>query len=131
MSLTLNLNNCPDITATVCFGLDSNNVYVGVGTNVLINNGAWHQIIGVWSSVSGTDVSPSEFQIYVDGVAASPTSEATIGGVSPPLTGSGGTILAGDEVSGWSGLDGAEAGVAVFTHALSASQVSTLYKAGQ
>ena len=115
-SLTLGLN------APVCggagapyFGVDSDNLFVGVETSVQVNDGRWHHIAGTFNGVSGQNASPSQFQVYVDGRAV-PGAGCTAGGAAPPFTGLDGMTV------GYN-LNATIDEAAVYTSVLSASQI--------
>lgn len=42
----------------------------GVLSNLTVNDGKWHHVVGTWAGVAGSPVTPSQFHIYVDGVDA-------------------------------------------------------------
>ena len=71
----------------LAYGVDSNNIYVGVySTSAKVNDNTWHHVVGVWSAPSGTAVSPTQFSIYIDGVPVT-TTAVTTGSATSPLTG--------------------------------------------
>ena len=74
-------------------GIDSNATYVGGTINADINDGNWHYVTCVFSSISGQTITPADFSIYVDGVAKSLASTDDIGNPVSPVTGSGGTLI--------------------------------------
>ncbi len=105
--------------------LDSNNVIQLLNANRAVNNGKWHLIVGTFYAPSGTSVSPSDFKIYVDGVA-SPGPTYSSGSASSPLSGLGNTIIGYEQVWGLY-FSGNIANVQIYTTALSPAQVSRLY----
>ena len=115
------------------YEVDNDNLEIGQTTTQAYNDGNWHHVVGVWSASSGTVVAPTQFQIYVDGQLASSTASTCCANGPPapssPLSGySGGTTLAG-RIAGQM-FTGTLDEVAIYTSALSATQISTHYNAG-
>ncbi len=131
MSLSLEIGGSPisNAAGSIGFGLDSNGIWIGVQTNSAYNDGIWHYAVGVWSAPSGTAISPSQFTIYIDGVAAATSAHSTGSGTSP-LSGSAGETL-GAQNNGALAFSGDLARAAIYGSALSSSTVLTHYDAGE
>ena len=122
-SLTLSLGGPGEDKGGICFGADTNGAYVGACTQAVLDNGNWYDITGVYSGATGSVV-PSQFSIYVNGAPVA-TNSITIGSFVAPLSGLGGTLVAGTET--WSNYTGRLADVALYTTALTSSQVASQY----
>jgi PKD repeat protein len=96
-SLTLSVGGTyPGAAGTagdVAFGVDSNNVYIGVYTTKVVNDNNWHHIVGTWNTTSGTAVAAGQFAIYIDGVPVATTAVTTGTAPTAPISGSGGTLI--------------------------------------
>ncbi len=133
-SLTLGMGSNPGAcTATagrVSFGLDSNTIYIGRCMSAgAINDSTWHHVVGTWSGTVGVAVAPTQFNIYIDGAAIAMTNRAVGTAPNAPLTGLGDTKIARHDawVVNYTGqLDE----VAIWTRALTASEISHLYQRG-
>jgi len=109
----------------VSFELDTNNLEVGQTSTQAINDGRWHDLVGVWSAPAGTAVDPSQFQIFIDGrLATSTASVSNFCGcsLSSPLSGNGGVRIG-------SGFTGQLGEAAIYTSALPAARVTAQYQA--
>lgn len=74
----------------VMMGIDSDNIAAFGFTDLAVNDGIWHHIVGVYSRASGS-VLFSDFQVYIDGQARTMTAgSGGIGTATAPLTGLGG-----------------------------------------
>lgn len=129
-SLTLGVGTNPGGCGTgrVSFGVDSNAIYIGKCTTGTVHNGIWRHIVGTWSGTSGTAVASAQFSIYVDGVAAA-TTNTSVGSVNAPLTGQLNTKFGRHDPWGVN-LNGDMDEVAIWTRALTATEVAQLYRRG-
>ncbi len=132
LSLSLEIGGSP-ISAqagSVGFGVDSNNIWVGVQTNSTYNDGSWHYAVGVWSAPSGTAISTSQFSIYIDGSAVATSAHST-GSATSPLSGLGGETIGSQDGSPYQlPFSGDLARAAIYGSSLSASRILTHYEAG-
>jgi hypothetical protein len=104
------------------FALDSDGVLIGVATALAFNDGRWHQLVGTWSSKSGTPIDPGQFDLYVDGTASSVTPIALGGPATAPLSGSGGIKIARHDL--WdANFKGRLERVAIFSRALAPQRI--------
>jgi hypothetical protein len=127
MSLTLGLHAVNAGDGRVRFVVDSNSILIGVYSNP-INDGKWHHIVGTWSAPAGTAVSPSQFNLYIDGVSAI-AGTLSGGSATSPLTGLGGTKIARHDA--WnSNLNGSIANVQIYNTALTQQEIQYLYQQG-
>jgi RHS repeat-associated protein len=84
-------------------GDDSNHIFIGAESNSAINDGTWHHVVGTWSASAGSNVTPSQFALYVDGAMVSSPGTIVIGSDTSPLSGLGGTLI-GSGMGHYSGL---------------------------
>ena len=98
------------------------------------NDNSWRQMIGVFSQASGTNVTPSSFSIFQNGVFISATTTSGIlqfGAKTSPLgPGLGGTQFMRAEAWG-TFLQGSLAIARIYNRALSASEVSQNFDANR
>jgi hypothetical protein len=96
-SLTLSIGGTypggPGAAGDVAYGVDSDNIYIGLYSTMTVNNNNWHHLVGVWTAPSGTAIDPAQFRIYIDGNVAA-TTAVTVGSATSPLTGLNGTQIA-------------------------------------
>ena len=130
LSLTLGIGNNPGGCAAgkISYGVDSNSIYIGKCTSSTYNDGNWHHAVGVWSGTSGSAVASAQFTIYIDGVAAG-TTNTSVGAATAPLTGLGNTLFGRHDAWGVN-LNGSMDEVAIWTRALTATEVQQLYRRG-
>jgi len=77
----------------VFLGLDSDGRAHFRYTDIVVNDGIWHHIVGVFSRPSG-QIQQADFQVYVDGVARTMTNGTSTAGVeNVPITGLGGMTI--------------------------------------
>lgn len=132
-SLTLamgtNPGGCTSTDGRVSFGVDSDSIYIGrCMSSGSINDNNWHHIVGVWDGTSGAAVTPAQFTIYIDGVAAS-VDDRIVGALNAPLTGLSHMKLARHDP--WSvRYAGSMDEVAIWNRVLSATEVRQLYQRG-
>ena len=131
-SLTLGIGRqgCTSIPVGAIFwGADSNDFCSGLETTNNYESGSWEQIVGTWSAPSGTQVSPTQFQIYVNGVPVETTTWSIGVPTSSPLTGLGGTIIGFHQA--WNiYFGGSIANIQIYNTSLSAPEIQALYKEG-
>ncbi len=110
-------------------GADSNGIWIGGYTTATVNDGKWHNVICTFNgSPSGASVTPSDFTVYIDGVAA-PLNAGTGGSTVSPLTGLGGTIIGYQ--SAWTNYFGGKMqDVRIYNSALLPAEAETIYNAG-
>ena len=108
-------------------GVDSQSIWIGVTSTGSLSNNQWHHIVGTWAATSGTNVAPSQFNLYVDGLAVS-TTNTSAGTVASPLTGLSGTMIGYYFMWGYY-FSGSIDEVAIYTTKLTAAQVYTHYNA--
>ena len=112
----------------VGFEVDSDSIDIGISSVQTINDGNWHHVVGVWSAPVGISISPSQFKIYIDGIETSVTT-GSVGSVSSPLTGLGGTKIARhDAWNTW--FNGTIDEVRIYNSALTAGQIQKHYAQG-
>ncbi len=110
-------------------GIDGNNVVNSAG---IYNDGNWHQVVDVYQPASNPNVTGTNL-LYVDGVLDTTVTGANTNGIAP---GSTSDVVIGSDpeyTNSPAGVGRQFAGqiceVAVFTNALSATQVQSLYQA--
>lgn len=122
-SLTFGVNDYQANGGYLCFGLDSSGVYVGKRSTVLVNDGNWHHVVGVWSG--GGRIAPGQFTLYVDN-AASGADLTNNADVSAPFSGEGYTKIGYHQA--WNTyFPGSIDEVKIFDRALTAAEVARLY----
>lgn len=117
--LTLGLNNgaCSGVAGAPFFALDTSGTFVGIQSQVGINDGNWHHLVGTWQANGGVD--SAQFKIYVDGQAVTNNVNCRINNsVSAPLTGKDGTLIG-------AGFAGSLDEVAVYPTVLTPGQINT------
>lgn len=108
---------------SMAFGLNSNNVFIGVNTLDQLATNHWYFVVGTFNSISGSAVAASDFKIYLNGILSAQL-PITIGSApSSPLSGAGG-ILIGD------GFNGIISNLQIYNSTLSSYQVLHLYQEG-
>lgn len=133
-SLTLGMGTNPGgCTATngrVSFGLDSDTIWIGRCASAgAINDNNWHHVVGVWSGTAGVAVAATQFTIYIDGVSIATTNRSVGTAPNAPITGSGDTKVGRHDA--WAVFyTGQLDEVAIWTRALSATEVEQLYRRG-
>lgn len=117
---------------SVTFAVNGDNVLIGAFTAATVNDGAWHHIVGVFNGAGL--VTPSQFTIYIDGIAQIATTAITYdlgyytGPASTPLVGDPtGTSIG--TLFGHYNFDGSMDEIAIYDHALSAARVAAHYEA--
>ncbi len=106
-------------------GLDSNSMWIGVYATSSVNDGVWHCVVGVFNSVSGQSITPSNFSIYVDGNLANGNTNQ-IGSATSPVSGLGPTIIGYHQA--WNVYyNGYISAVYIYTRALSSSEIQQIY----
>jgi len=132
-SFTLNVGSTPAGFGTageVSFGIDGNGLYQGVSTaTARVNDGLWHHIVAVWSGVSGSNIVPAQFAIYIDGAAAALTNRAVASSAAAPAN-IGDFYRLGNSPSWGNTFSGQIDEVAFYTSALTASRVTAHFNAG-
>lgn len=124
-SLTMTIGHIGP-AGTVAFGLDTNYTYIGVYSSQLVNDGRWHNLVGIFNAPSGSSIAASDFTLYIDGQKATLT-QTTTGSAVSPLTGDGGGTVAGyhpDWVIYYTGLMD---NLQIFGEALPLSMVQEMY----
>jgi RHS repeat-associated protein len=130
LTLALGTNAAGTTSGNIRFVLDADYIEVGVVSLNPVNDGQWHHVVGAWSGSSGTVVTPSQFALYIDGVASTPTTQYNVcwlgsgcnAAMTAPFTGSGGTKIARSDV--WNtNVQAQLAEVAIYNSALSSSAV--------
>jgi hypothetical protein len=112
----------------VFYILDSNSIDTGVHSVQTINDNNWHHVVGVWGASPETEIDPSQFKIYIDGVQVSTTSEIYDSSSHPksPLTGLGGTKIAGHDA--WNtNFNGIIDEISIYNYALTASDIKAKF----
>lgn len=132
LTLTMGTNpgGCTATNGRVSFGLDTNAIYIGRCMSAgAINDNNWHHVVGVWDGTTGVAVAPAQFTIYIDGVSVA-TTDRTVGTApNAPLTGLGDTKIARHDAWGIF-FSGSLDETAIWTRALSATEVQQLYQRG-
>ena len=127
LSITLTMPGFGISGGAIGIGCDSNDVFIGINSSLNYNNGLLHHAVGVWTGQPGVSVTPSQFQVFVDGNLVS-TVSANAGSVTAPLTGNGGTQIAYD--ASWGYFSGILAKAAVYNYPLTPQRIAYHYKAG-
>ncbi len=112
----------------VFYILESNYIDTGVHSIQTINDNNWHHVVGVWSASPETEIDPSQFKIYIDGVQVTTTSGNYDSSSHPksPLTGLGGTKIARHDA--WNtNFNGIIDEVKIYNYALTASEIKANY----
>ena len=112
----------------VFYILDSEGIDTGVHSVQTINDNNWHHVVGVWSASPETEIDPSQFKIYIDGVQVTTTSGNYDSSSHPksPLTGLGGTKIARHDA--WNtNFNGIIDEVSIYNYALTASEIKANY----
>lgn len=120
------------LVGRVIMGIDSDSLIALAYTDIAVNDGIWHHVVGVFSRASGTIVN-GDFQVYVDGVARTMTAGASnIGSQSVPISGLGGMSIGfhyewNRAIPGFGVYDGDMGAVRVYERALSAVEIQATY----
>lgn len=130
LSMGTNPGGCTATNGRVSFGVDSDGVYVGrCMSGGSINDNNWHHVVGVWSGTSGVAVAATQFTIYIDGAAVAMTNRSVGTAPNAPITGLGNMKIARHDP--WSvNFSGELDEIAIWTRALSATEVQQLYQRG-
>ncbi|MCL4392958.1 hypothetical protein M1145_02360 [Patescibacteria group bacterium] len=131
LSITMNIGFGPQGThpGSVNCGLDTAGTWIGGYTTQTINDGKWHNVVCVFTSTSGSTITPADFSVYIDGQNASLTT-TTIGSATSPVSGLGGTIIGNDPNWSPSYFTGMISNVSIYTTALTSTQIQTLFNDG-
>jgi hypothetical protein len=107
---------------------DADFAFLGIESQAAFNDNKWHHVVGTWSAAAGVDIDPSQFRLFVDGVAVAttPRSFCYVGCGGSPISGVGGTSI-GNSDRFWQGTIDE---VAVYDKALSPARVLAHYVAG-
>ena len=135
MSLTLAIGaSCSNSKGSYCpnsnpgvpaFGVDSNNIWIGINGISRIDDNAWHYVVGVFNSTAGQSVTPANLKLYVDGAQVSGPN-ATISSATSPLSGLSGTRIGYHEP--WvQTFNGTIDEVRIWNRSLSAADVRQMY----
>ena len=115
--------------------LDGNGIFVGSGNNVegsssSLDDGNWHNLVGVLDGQNGMVLSASNFNLYLDGILLNTTFDAFSGNAYPPFTGLEGTVI-GSHVPGLGAgfYQGNISNVLIYTKALTQQEVTQNYNA--
>ncbi|MCK4245567.1 MAG: LamG domain-containing protein, partial [Candidatus Omnitrophica bacterium] len=112
----------------VFYILESDYIDTGVHSVQTINDNNWHHVVGVWSASPDTEIDPSQFKIYIDGVPVTTTSGNYDSSSHPksPLTGLGGTKIARHDA--WNtNFNGIIDEVKIYEYALTADEIKANY----
>jgi hypothetical protein len=108
------------------FALDGDQILVGAHSAQSINDGRWHQVVGIWDGSSGEVVTPGQFSLFIDGVKVYNLPFSTPYSAYPPLTGDGGTAIGFH--SAWNSFfSGALDDIRIYDRVLSETEVQELY----
>ena len=134
LSITMSIGQPEYSDGAVHCGVDGDNLYVRVITQLPVNDGKWHHLVCVFSGISGQVITPSQFEIYVDGVQQI-LNYASDSQPVAPVTGSDGTTIGihpiWEQQFGMPRYVGTLDEVAIYEHALSAASVLAHYKAAK
>lgn len=120
------------LVGRVIMGIDSDSLIALAYTDIAVNDGIWHHVVGVFSRASGTIVN-GDFQVYVDGVARTMTAGASnVGSQSVPISGLGGMSIGfhfewNRALTGFGLYDGDMGHIRVYERALSAAEITATY----
>jgi hypothetical protein len=130
LSMGTNPGGCTATNGRVSFGVDSNGVYIGrCMSGGSINDNNWRHVVGVWSGTSGAAVAATQFTIYIDGAAVAMTSRTVGTAPTAPISGLGNMKIARHDP--WSvNYSGELDEIAIWTRALTATEVQQLYQRG-
>ena len=118
---------CGEGGGDLTVGMDTDNVFYGdYAPAGSLEDGNWHYVVATLNQASGTAITPSSFNLYIDGVQQSLTSLNLAGSVNSPFTASGGTWI-GYHTAWSNNFEGAMDEVRVSTAALSPSWIATEY----
>ncbi len=107
---------------------DGNYFQSGKTSNDTINNSVWHHVVGVWNGIPSSVISSSDFSIYVDGVNIA-VFDAIVNSSSAPINGYGPTLIGKHSI--WNSFfDGKLDDIAIYNRALTSSEITQLYNAG-
>ena len=129
-SLTLSVNYL--IWPGFSFALDTDGCFAGninnsEGSSSALNDGKWHNLVGVFDGQNGTLLSQSNFRLYIDGQIVTSNFDG-VGNIAPPFTGIDGTVI-GAHIPGLDGkfYQGKIANVMIYTGALTSQEVAQNY----
>ena len=113
---------------TVNCGVDSNGVWIGGYSTQTVNDGSWHFVACVFTSVPGNAIGPSDIAVYVDGKPAG-LLEADIGSSTSPIDGLGGMVIGYHQAWGQYAI-GDMADIQIYNTSLDQNSITTLYNEG-
>lgn len=120
------------LVGRVIMGIDSDSLVALAYTDIAVNDGIWHHVVGVFSRASGTIVN-GDFQVYVDGVARTMTAgSSNVGSQSVPISGLGGMSIGfhyewNRSIPGFGVYDGDMGAIRVYERALTAAEIQATY----
>lgn len=116
----------------VIMGIDSDSLVALRYTDIAVNDGIWHHVVGVFERASGT-ITNSDFQVYIDGVARTMTNGASnVGSQSVPISGLGGMSIGfsyewNRSYPGFGLYEGDMGATRIYERALSAVEIQATY----
>jgi hypothetical protein len=129
ISLTLGVGSPYAGAGRVFFLADSTNTALGIHSATTVNDGIWHHVVGTWSAPAASGVNPSQFTLYIDGIAETEIVQQTTGSTTSPLTGLGGLRIGHHEA--WNTFfNGDIDEVQLYNRVLTATEVADSYNAG-
>ena len=129
--LTLHIHNVPTggsgQAGKAMFVADGAPISVGKTTVPTYNDNQWHHIVGVFNGTTGA-ISPSQFQIYVDNILISQTTNNTTGSASAPVSNSTNLLIGAHQVWPNGGIfNGKLDDIGVWNRALTITEINDLY----
>ena len=120
------------LVGRVIMGIDSDSLIAMAYTDIAVNDGIWHHVVGVFNRASGTIVN-GDFQVYVDGVARTMTAgSSNVGSQAVPISGLGGMSIGfhwewNRSIPGFGVYDGDMGAIRVYERALTATEIQATY----
>jgi hypothetical protein len=111
------------------FQMDTDYIIVGVGSSASIADGKTHFLVGTWSGVSGSSAVASQFTLYVDGVAVTPSAKIA-GSATAPFASNQPAVIGFHPAWGLNSANSCMSDIAVWHRALTAPEVTAMYASG-
>jgi hypothetical protein len=129
--LTLHILNIPTggsgQAGKAMFVADGSPVSIGKTTVAAYNDNQWHHIVGVYSGNIGA-ISPSQFQIYVDNILISQTTNNTAYSATAPISNGTNLLIGAHQVWPTGGIfNGKLDDIGIWNRALTQQEITNLY----